>query len=71
MDKRPLTQRLRSGFGGIVPPICDEAANRIDNLEVAIQVALQRLGADRPFEAMDILAAVPIGFPASGGAEHG
>jgi hypothetical protein len=58
---RSLSQRLRSGFGGIVPPICDEAANRIDNLDFAIQMALNALGRDKPFEAMDILAAAPIG----------
>lgn len=64
---RPLTQRLRSGFGGLVPPICDEAANKIDNLEFAIQMALNALGRDKPFEAMDILAAAPIGSPAGKG----
>jgi hypothetical protein len=33
IDPRPLTERLRSGFGGLVPPVCDEAANHIDFLE--------------------------------------
>lgn len=28
-----LQEKLRSGFGGIVPPICDHAASHIDNLE--------------------------------------
>lgn len=32
-NNRTLTERLRSGFGGIVPEICDEAANVIDKLE--------------------------------------
>jgi len=27
-----LPTRLRRGFGGLVPPICDEAANEIDRL---------------------------------------
>ena len=27
-----LTERLRRGFGGLVPPICDEAANKIETL---------------------------------------
>lgn len=45
--------------------------NRIHNLEVAIQLALNALGRDKPFEAMDILAAVPIGSARSGGTEHG
>lgn len=69
MDNRRLSERLRSGFGGLVPSICDEAANRIDNLEVAIQFALNALGRDKPFEAMDILAAAPIGSTPSGEAK--
>lgn len=28
-----ITIRLRRGFGGIVPVICDEAANEIDRLK--------------------------------------
>ena len=27
-----ITVRLRRGFGGLVPPVCDEAANEIDRL---------------------------------------
>ena len=27
-----LQTRLRQGFGGMVPPVCDEAANEIDKL---------------------------------------
>lgn len=36
MDNRPLTERLRSGFGGMVPPVCDEAANEIERLKALI-----------------------------------
>lgn len=28
-----LTVRLRRGFGGLVPPVCDEAANEIERLK--------------------------------------
>ena len=31
--QRPLTERLRRGFGGLVPPVCDEAANEIERLQ--------------------------------------
>jgi hypothetical protein len=31
--ERSLTERLRSGFGGLVPPVCDEAANEIERLQ--------------------------------------
>lgn len=27
-----MLRRLRSGFGGLVPPVCDEAANEIERL---------------------------------------
>lgn len=30
--EQDITVRLRRGFGGIVPPICDEAANEIARL---------------------------------------
>lgn len=40
-DNRPLTERLRSGFGGMVPPICDEAANEIDKLRAVLNTAHQ------------------------------
>ena len=39
-DARHLTERLRSGFGGIVPPICDEAANVIDEALAILAIAL-------------------------------
>lgn len=46
VDKRPLTERLRSGFGGLVPPVCDEAANEIERLQrteaAALRVASSR-----------------------------
>jgi hypothetical protein len=29
----PLTVRLRRGFGGLVPPVCDEAANELERLQ--------------------------------------
>jgi hypothetical protein len=29
---RDITERLRSGFGGMVPPVCDEAAETIESL---------------------------------------
>lgn len=29
-----ITVRLRRGFGGLVPPVCDEAANEIDRLRL-------------------------------------
>jgi hypothetical protein len=32
VDHRPLIERLRSGFGGLVPTICDEAANELERL---------------------------------------
>ena len=33
IDIIDLKERLRRGFGGMVPPVCDEAANRIEELE--------------------------------------
>ena len=32
-----LTERLRSGFGGMVPPVCDEAATRIESDKATIE----------------------------------
>lgn len=32
-SKPSLTERLRRGFGGLVPPVCDEAANEIERLQ--------------------------------------
>ncbi len=34
-----LTERLRSGFGGMVPPVCDEAANKIERLTAEVKSA--------------------------------
>ena len=33
MSDIEITIRLRRGFGGLVPPICDEAADYIESLE--------------------------------------
>ena len=38
-----LTARLRRGFGGMVPPICDEAANEIEAMRDTIRTANQAL----------------------------
>lgn len=35
-----ITVRLRRGFGGMVPPVCDEAANEIDRLRLEIKSIL-------------------------------
>jgi hypothetical protein len=39
VDRRPLTERLRT-VGGLVPAVCDEAANEIERLS-ALSVALR------------------------------
>lgn len=33
---KDITERLRRGFGGLVPPVCDEASNIIDDLRVSL-----------------------------------
>ena len=37
-----LTERLRAGFGGIVPPVCDEAANEIDDWQALCETLMGR-----------------------------
>ena len=33
----PLVQRLRAGFGGLVPAVCDEAANELERMQQEIE----------------------------------
>jgi len=42
-----ITVKLRAGFGGLVPILCDEAANEIDKLRARI-ATLEALIADAP-----------------------
>jgi len=49
-----LTVRLRRGFGGLVPPVCDEAANTIEELrELNAELVRQLRTCADMFEGMD------------------
>jgi len=43
VDERPLVERLRSGFGGLVPPVCDEAANELEALALKLHNSVEQL----------------------------
>lgn len=42
-DEVDIVERLRRGFGGIVPPISDEAANLIEELRFELKSANEKL----------------------------
>lgn len=73
-NKRSLAERLRSGFGGLVPPLCDEAASEIERLQgqvLAVRKALwdrdeyQRGSASSCLEEIQKIVGIESPYPAS------
>lgn len=51
-DLRDITEQLRSGFGGLVPPVCDEAAGNIQQLRTELASALANVATLRRLLAL-------------------